>query len=212
MKINIENWSIAIVGSWNTAIINPGWLTKTLSLEGLIGIEFPIGNPHLPIRYNANNVLIVARQDALVLAPKSNLPEVLSHTEIYASKILRTLTHTPVAAVGINFDFVESDPPSSIRKLFNFEDRSAVAESGFIVKSNSIRRLLLHEATGTQINLTISRDESSNVTLNFNFHKEVASTENAAEYIENKMIEFKNQATTLLQSVYELELEEVETT
>ncbi|WP_243294344.1 hypothetical protein [Geothrix mesophila] len=212
MQINLDNWSIAIVGSWNKAIINPAWLTKTLAFEGLIGMQFPIGNPNLPVRYDLNNVIVVGRPDALVLAPKVDSDEVLIRMENYAIKILRTLVHTPISAVGINFDFREHEPPESVTKVFNFEDRSELAGCGYVVRANSVQRNLIADGSDFQLNFIVSRDETSDVSLNFNFHKEISSPDSAADFLDGKTISCKRMALTVMKSLYGLEVEGAEAT
>src|SRR5262249_48360464 len=100
MKARVDNWSVVLLGAWNTAILTPDWLTKHLGVEGPVQIEFPVGNPLLPVRYTLLGVRMVVADHRLILAPSTDEAVVLSRMEKFAKTILQTLTHTPISAVG----------------------------------------------------------------------------------------------------------------
>lgn len=201
------NWSIVLVGAWNTAILTPDWLTNQLGTSGPIQIEFPIGNPLMPIRYTLNGVHLVVTRDHVVLAPSADAPEILNRIESYSRSILTVLVHTPVSAIGINFAFQEEAPSDDLKKLFKAPDLSRIADADFVVEATEIKRQLQMPQGGI-LNLSLRQTNGSQVVVNLNFHRDVDGASAAASYLDGRVTEYRELATKFLQEAYELDLGE----
>jgi hypothetical protein len=208
VKANIENWSLVLAGAWNTAILTPEWLTKHLGVDGgSVQIEFPIGNPLLPIRYTFQNVRMVVVRDRLIIAPNANDPTVLARAETFAKKILNTLTHTPMSAVGVNFDFIEADAPTDLKNLFRAQDSTKLAGADFVVEATELRRQLRRGQGEPVVNLTL-RQAAPEIAIHVNFHKDAPDAASAAAYLDGRIMKCRDLTMKFLHDVYSLDLEE----
>ncbi len=207
MKAQVENWSIVLVGAWNTAILTPDWLTKHLGASGPVQIEFPIGNPNMPLRYTLSGVHLVVTRDHVVLAPSADDPEVLGRMESYSKSILTVLAHTPVSAIGINFAFLEEAPSDDLKKLFKAPDLSRIADADLVVEGTELKRRLRLPQDGV-LNLSLRQTNGSQVVVNLNFHRDVDGAATAATYLDGRVTKHRALATKFLQDAYELDLGE----
>lgn len=208
MKAIVENWSLVLLGAWNTAIVTPDWLTKHAGLSGQVQIEFPVGNPLLPIRYTLpQGIRLVALQDRLILAPQTVTDEDLAAVEGLARKVLEILTHTPVTAIGVNFEFAEDNPPEDLKSLFKVADSSRLAAADFVVEGSEIRRRL-RQGADVALNLALRQVGAPLTTVMLNFHRDVDSAQTAAAYLSGRFVKYRDLAVRLLRDVYQLQLEE----
>jgi|JI10StandDraft_1071094.scaffolds.fasta_scaffold104566_1 hypothetical protein len=207
MKAQVENWSLVLVGAWNTAILTPDWLTKQLGASGPVQIEFPIGNPNMPLRYTLNGVHLVVTREHLVLAPSADDAEILGRMESYCKSILTVLTHTPVSAIGINFAFLEEAPSDDLKSLFKASDLAKINDADLVVEGTEIKRRLRLPQNGV-LNLSLQQTNGSQVVLNLNFHRDVESAAAAATYLDSRVTKYRALATKFLRDAYELDLGE----
>src|ERR1041384_1019615 len=188
MRAVVDNWSIVLLGHWNTLIFAPDWLTRTLG-GAQINIEFPVGNPFLPVRFTCNGVRIIVTQPRIVLSPMEDRSELLERMGQFATIILRTLQHTPIGSVGVNFDFeAEETSAPRLTELIRSRDASELAEANWIVESIEQKRRLRQAQDNTILNLTLRQIPGSPIGFNFNFHRDVEGAAAAAEYLTNRVI------------------------
>jgi hypothetical protein len=209
MRALLDNWSLVLLGAWNTAIFTPEWISQHLRVaKSEQRIEFPMGNPMMPIRYTFEGVRMVVVDHQLVMGPASAGDDVLVRIEMHAKTILGTLRHTPLRAVGINFEFDESDPPAAVANLLQSSDKSRLAGHDFVVRATELKRQLEHSKHGI-VNLTFKRNsDTPAVGVHVNFHKVVENSTAAAEHLENRVLSCRDFAMSTLRDVYELEPEE----
>jgi hypothetical protein len=207
MKSHVEKWSIVFVGAWNTAILTPDWLTKHVGATGPVQIEFPIGNPLLPLRYTLNGVHLVLARDRIILAPSADDTDVLERMESFGKKILSILTHTPVTAVGINFEFLEDAPSAEVKKLFKAPDLVRLADADLVVEATVLKRRLRLPQDGV-VNLSLQQTNGSQVAAKLNFHRDVDGATTAASYLDGRVVKSRASALKFLHDAYELDLEE----
>jgi hypothetical protein len=105
MKPATEKWSIVVLGHWNSAIFSPGWIAGRLTSSKEIGIEFAVDEPMQPPRFSFDGIYLRLAERRLVLAPSTPDDAVLQQMEGVACRVLQELPHTPVSAVGGNFQF-----------------------------------------------------------------------------------------------------------
>ncbi|MEP7198107.1 MAG: hypothetical protein ABI851_16435 [Saprospiraceae bacterium] len=205
MVIKELSYSIVLVGKWNPAILTPLWLGSNLfDDKPSIEIEFSL-NFDVPTRYRVKNIIIAPGIDRVQLLSIDNSDESLSLMESIAIKLCRTLSHTPLVAVGINFAYIEQKHNDALLPLMNFADADKIIDDGWQTSNQSIKRTL--QKNGYNINLAISVDEKYNFDFDFNFHYPTTTATLVSECLSGKVIDFKNQATALLHQLFNLEIQ-----
>jgi hypothetical protein len=209
MKAQLDNWSVVIQGAWNMAILTPDWLTKNAGIEGPVQLEFPVGNPLLPVRLLFQGVRMVVLPDRLILAPSADEMPILQRMEMTARTILTTLKHTPVAAIGVNFAFEEAEPPEKVKALFRLSDSSRLADSDFIIEATELRRRLCPAGARSYVlNMNLAQANGTRVSALLNFHCDLNSSAEAAAYLDGRVNEFRVQSLKLLHDAYQLKPDE----
>jgi hypothetical protein len=100
-----EQCNFIIIGAWNPAIIQPGWLKTqfpNLIKEDKFGVELITG-PIATFRFEVNNVLISPNHDRLIFTPREVNEVLLDFISKISFSIFEKLHHTPVFATGCNF-------------------------------------------------------------------------------------------------------------
>ena len=142
MKININECSIVLVGAWNVALFRQEWLSHNIfdgqDLSGKISLQ-PSGPV---IRHSFENISITVHPDRLILSYKELNKDAFAVAEQTITKTLKTLKHTPIGAIGINFGFVEEGLPTSLTSLFDLKDNADIAKNKGDVEITEIKRLL----------------------------------------------------------------------
>lgn len=200
MKPKLDSFTIVLAGAWNHRIFSPEWLCKHVFETDELSIEFP-AQAGEPYRYGAKEVRITPGQRAVVLVPQNLSDATLIECERQARKILGTLVHTPVSAVGTNFGFVESEPSEKLTKIFELTDAVGLAIADATTEMTELTRRLTYK--GEQLNLRL-QFTADGVTANFNFHRDVPSTAAGAEVLEGAFIRHRDVAIALLESVYDI--------
>jgi hypothetical protein len=114
MKIDSQNSSLVIAGSWNPAILNDtGWFARTI-LETAQGHQFNV-TVEMAVAEQAVNKLTflglsyIASPTFLVFFIDPADANAAQKAIYAARKILEVLNHTPVSGVGFNFQFTLAD-------------------------------------------------------------------------------------------------------
>jgi len=206
MIIKESSYSIVLAGKWNPAILTPAWLAANL-FEGnhQVQIEFSL-NFDFPPRYKIRNITISPSVDKVILLSNDNSDDSLTLLESVAIKLCATLGHTPFVAVGVNFGFIEKQNKNSLLPLMNFPDSNNITDSGWNISNQSIKRSLSKEGYFT--NLKISLDGNSDFHFDFNYHYPTINATQVSECLSEKVIDYKNQCITLLNELFNLEIEE----
>jgi len=113
-----------IIGSWNPAILNPDWLSRKI-FDKPDGVEMPVKlelptKAGMPPRYTLEGVIFVPAMDRLMITPEDTKEENLQLVENKTINLLNILSHTPVAAFGQNFEFMENDPSDDLLSDFSY--------------------------------------------------------------------------------------------
>jgi hypothetical protein len=200
MQPRTEGWSIVVVGHWNSAIFSPGWIAGRLTSSKEVGIEFAVDEPIQPPRFTFDGISLRLAERRLVLAPSTPDDIVLQQMEDVACKVLGELPHTPISAIGINFQFLEPEPVGTIAELFDLKDGGPLSDSGFLLKSTDIKRTV--ERDDQLLNLTLSFRENSTILIDFNFHREVKGAPAAREALAAGVVKLKALAFGVLSDIY----------
>jgi hypothetical protein len=94
----------------------------------------------------------------------SPVDEVLLQAETVALRIVDSLPHTPISAFGVNFTFIEDEPPSEAIAIFKLPDAPIIQYE--IMQTEITRKLRLESSV---LNLKHAFDQKT-LRLDFNFH------------------------------------------
>lgn len=179
MHIKKGETSLVIVGAWNPSILRPDWLAREVfrfpeGSQAPVTMEFAMV-PGAPPKFTLGDISFVPMKQRLILYPKETTPTALADVEAKALAILTLLPHTPVVAIGENFEFFDDSPTRDQMRVFEVEDL-LVQRCGlpFERTTTSITSSLKLE-NGT-LNLTQSLSGSVlSVKFNFNYENSGAN-------------------------------------
>lgn len=202
---NVAGCEIVILGFWNANIFTPKWIADTgLTDEKQIEVEFAINNPNLPLRLHFNEIYLSISNKKLILTPQQSKNDQLKEIEKIAVQILTILPHTPIQAVGVNFQYIEREATKDKYAIFDLSDNNRLSDSHLGIKETFIRRCTI--SNGAIINFTISLKEDKSIVYDFNFHKDLSKANEAAEYMDDNVLNLKEKALSILRDVYGHEL------
>jgi hypothetical protein len=189
-----------MAGSWNRRIFSPAWVSGRLTTAKEIGIEVPVDNPGLPIRLTFDDIHLSVTSGKLVLTMDRPEDALLQRCREVAIQALRELPHTPLMAVGVNYQFVADQPEEPLLHVFNLSDNNSLSDAGVRMRSTVIQRNLLFEEQTINLSLTFGDDQK--VLVAFNFHKDTASSEQAVDFLTAHSTDLKEKTFELLNKIY----------
>ena len=199
-----DNWTIVVIGCWNTRLIGIPWISRNLFGGAEVTGEFPV-TPGYPPRYSAGRIQILPTEDRLVFRVQEATDQALGELETKAVQTLELLAHTPVQAVGLNLGFREANPFPELAALFERADLGKVLQAGYELKGAGFMYSL--ERAGGLMNLALTRSEAG-IDLAVNYDWRVETAVAAAECIRSRALTLKTEALDLIQKAYGLALEE----
>ncbi|KAB2911413.1 MAG: hypothetical protein F9K29_22580 [Hyphomicrobiaceae bacterium] len=205
MRDVLQDRTIVLLGSWNMAILNPGWIAKELFEADGIEAEIAIAEGRTRLKYRHEDVSVNPQPSRVVVSALSVSDECLQRTEAAAARLLELLPITPVSAIGINFGYSQEQLPENIAKIFNTADVALIGQHGLAIKQSNLVRHLTFEDRELRLRLTITEDLSLRVHLNY--HKAVAHANEARDAILEKAIVYRRKGEELLRAIYGLERE-----
>lgn len=114
MNLQEDQTTLVLAGSWNPAILTPSWIGR--NILGLdqdhifqVAMLLPTQGQALAPRYTFEDISITPAQNQLIFHLIPDKLELVKKSFDVARKILETLPHTPVAAMGINISY-NTDP------------------------------------------------------------------------------------------------------
>jgi hypothetical protein len=183
MQIVRNATNLNMVGAWNPAILQPSWLARHV-FRRPEGEQVPVTMafatiPGAPPKWTIEGITFVPSLDNLLIEPASLEEAALSSAEDKAVTILEMLPHTPIAAFGENFQFMDNQPTPDLLRVFELNDDAGERiEAENELSSTSI-------TTSLQLSdclLNLSRQFSDGrLTLKFNFHYETTTAADAAQ-------------------------------
>lgn len=196
-----NDWTIVVVGRWNTAIFNPDWLRENNIFESTeFGLEFAMV-PSMPMRITADNIALIPYSDKLIAVPEDLEETTLLGMESKFCKILNILEHTPVTATGINFAYKVSNSPEEIMNILTFLFREKFSEQQLVLNSKEFRWSFKYEDIVLNLRCTVTGQE---LYIKFNFHSNTINTEKAFQMINNKLLHYRDFSRVILESVFDI--------
>lgn len=211
MQLVQEQSSLVLLGIWNPAILNPVWLAQnvheTAAGQGVqVQAEQFLLVPGQPPRFTVFGIRYTPSRNRLVIHPTEVTEENFGLAQRVAGRILSLLPHTPIAAVGQNFEFVEEHPAPE--QLTIFDAANDLAERcDFDFESVSKQLTTSMRTEDRLVNLT-RLNTGGQLRLKFNFHYDVPSATVAAERMANEALFWQNLdfARRIIRSVYGVEV------
>jgi hypothetical protein len=172
-EIITDQCNFIIIGAWNPAIIQPGWLKKQfpqLIKEDKFNIELITG-PIATFRFEVNNILISPNNDRLIFTPREVNEACLDFISKISFSIFDKLPHTPVLAAGCNFVYKLKEKESFTISEFKLpEDASKFYKDLELNELTSKQIRHIFSFSDYNLNITyILNAESKNIHYNFDY-------------------------------------------
>lgn len=177
MQIQSESGTCVLVGAINRAILRPEWLVKcSLVQGGETQTEFMLTPGPILYRYTIGGFRWTIDSGKLVV---EGISEVADPGEMVA-RVIDTLKHTPVRAVGNNFRFV---PDAEAGQRLHDRARSRLSRdlSERYVSGDVSTTVFVAPHEDSTINVTFESNGATIVGVLANFHRDVADADQAAQ-------------------------------
>jgi hypothetical protein len=197
LQAALEGWTVVLAGAWNTQIFQPEWVARHIFEVDAVELQIALTPSVLNLRYAASDATLVVHSERLIFGVREANEAAISSCELYANRVITLLPHTPISAVGINFSFVQSDPPDQFLKLLSVDDANALADFGLVIKSTQLNRAI--EVNDATLNLQISL-EGARMHCLFNYHHEKGKWDAASKSPRSPLL--LRSVSDLLRSVY----------
>ena len=204
VKPIIDNWTLVVVGDWNTRIFTPDWVGAKLFEADDLTTEVSLTPGQSMVRFTHAGVRIIPQDDRLVIGVQDIASDTLSRAEEVGVRLLSLLPHTPVTAYGVNFGFLEARPRTALTAVFRASDHKRISEMYEIGRIELTRTLGLDEGV---LNLKHVFDDPT-VELHFNFHHQSPEAGLAAEGLRGRVQEYRAVAYRILEEAYALRVNE----
>ncbi len=210
MQIVPERTSLVLLGIWNPAILNPGWLAQRVH-DVPVGEQVQVqveqvlmGAAQSPPSFTVSGIKYTPARNRLEIRPTAITQENITLAQRAAVRLLNLLPHTPIAAFGQNFEFVENHPTPE--QLAIFEAGNDLAERCDF-EFETVRTQLTSSIQFENRVLNLQRsNQGGQLNLNFNFHYDANSAEVAIEKMANEGLfwENLNLALRIIERVYDV--------
>jgi len=220
--IDFKNPAIVIVGHWNSAILNePGWIAKHLldvpdgqqvDLQAVV-VGNQIGPSHMAPE---KQIWLFNQYGICCTGPRLEFytRDIDNIEPLYfgLSKIAQKLPHTPIRAIGINFNVKISGEFAAITALLETnESFDLVGTIRSFERTDSIEigneNLIEIDGLGrvqTTLNL-VRKSDFNQVEINFNYHSLVQGIEIMAGFLgKNPIAHWREHAAAILRNCYDL--------
>jgi hypothetical protein len=204
-----DAWGIVLAGYWNRMIFTPEWVGAHLFHQEEVETQIAL-LPNFPVIYRHDEVVLEASDVRLIFRPRFNTNRSLEAAERMAVTVLEDMPYTPLIGVGINFSFVERNPPQSMLELFNLGDGRSIARAGWETPETKVTRKLTGQRGTMQLLLG---QDADGVGIDFNFHTDtpgttVAANETARQAVAGRVVQLRDAALGFSRDIYNLQLEE----
>jgi len=206
MHIVPGSLTFVIAGKWNKYILSHNWVALNIFKEKIIDVEFSI-EPDVPFRYHKGNIRFIPSEQNVIFQALNNDKETLNDIEGKATNLISLLNITPISAFGINIKFIEPNPKEELLNSLNIMDK---INENFEIKSTIIKRVLKFSKK-TELNLTLSLIDNSEIFFDFNFHTRINNSDEFKLFMnENPNFFFKmfQESKRILNTSFNLIIEE----
>jgi hypothetical protein len=179
------------LGAFNPAIPTPHWLAQQGILEhGTFELGTVLTQTGVATRFRRGKLVWMVTLDRLLVetADDGERERPLALT----TEILKALPHTPIRAIGVNFDFVLGEPSDAVQTMLQGIDFGALPGTR---AETDVSLVQADAATGTQVKLQLINSKGETRAA-FNFHSDLPSAAAAIKYLEGAS-KFYDEARTI---------------
>ena len=198
MEFVQESTPIIIAGLWNNAIFNQEWVAKYLLPGENLKIEYPL-NGNGSVRSSTDQLRICTIDNKLVLTTLDSEDSTLIKIENLAVKISDYLPHTPVTAMGFNFNF-KTSVTENLTKCNNLADKDTFSENGLSLIKTNITRSFSKDKYVLTLSIEYFEQECI-ISMNYNFPI-TSLIEIKSILLEGELLRFKEISLELLENTY----------
>lgn len=206
MKLDLRLPTLVLSGAWNPEIFTPPWMLKHLygyeegvevkAVQALVASD---NEPPKKITY-IDQIGISVTKGRLDLFANVFEQADMTRLESVAKKVVSTLLHTPMGALGVNFSFTEEDPSGELADKLKSPDG---LEGEFEIKSQSFTaKIGLDESVDLNLTRAVSAES---IKFNFNYHCFPLNPGNADQLIDGCVNARYEKTKELMLKLYELD-------
>lgn len=194
---------IVIMGAWNSKIFTPFWLrSQGITVSEEVGLELTFGAADYRFLMKFDGIILSISDSHLVLSLAEWKEEMLVTLERVALIILDRLRHTPLKAIGSNFDFGIEDPSPPILNLFKIPSQLPLNNLEYSTSLLQISHTFAIPDVSAEVTLQL-QDTSKGYEAKVNFQKLTASADEAIAWLTDKVVKFHEYAIKVL-NAYDL--------
>ena len=187
--------NIIILGAWNTSIINPLWLNEQFpnlfAKNNKIQAEIKI-TPAPIFKYTFNDVIIESGNERLIFTTKKKNKKQLSYIKNISSLIYDKLPHTPIIAVGHNFNYkLKSEKFSLVEKFFEVDKNLEVFQSINLDEQIEQQNKYTFAFQNHVLNLYLT-NANKEIKILFNYHYQIDNPMKTKNAIEEFLINYED--------------------
>ena len=177
-----------LLGSWNSAILNPKWLSEKVFdiKEETYNMEISM-DMFLKTRIKIQDIYFMPTQNNLTIFPSNNVKDVQESFKLIekaTQKIFELLPFTPISAIGHNFIYeLGESEVFSLELHFQGANYSALYKkiSGKPIESSLVKHtIVLDEDNLVQLNINYKTETKK--TLELNYHYKVDDNNDKIKY------------------------------
>lgn len=203
MDLDARKPVLVILGAWNPAIFQPGWIARWLFSypkgQDVTVATVAASGPELTLLTYLDNVGVGVSDQRLMIYANANSPTVFELAERVAVKCLGALSHTPVGAYGVNFSFAEPRATSDV--LDRLRAKDGVTDRFKVTRERIASTIPWMDES--QLNFTRFY-EGEAAGFEFNFHFPKISADTAASQLNGTLARHLGYAMDLLEQLYGL--------
>jgi hypothetical protein len=202
LKLDVRGPIIVLVADFNPAIFQLPWIATHLfgRAEGeqmaLAEVLIQNGPVLTPLMF-LDGVAINVGGNRTELFSLDVQQKSLERVETVLLKMLETLPHTPLSAIGCNLSYIDDDPSDAIVNLFNTPE-SFETEGVLNVRQSGVQ-LQLEDGELLNFSRVLGPNE---VRYSFNYHRAEGDPERYKEFVSGMTAKARGHSETLLQSLY----------
>ena len=192
--------TLVVIGKWNVFVFSPEWMSKYVFGDAKLQIEFAV--PHGSISFKANNINVIVSENSLRLKAEkgdnSNLKDIVDVLRC----IVRSLAHTLVSAVGINFKYGLDEDLSKFFKSAKLDEEKVA-----VIKEEH-RWTIDGGEKNMFLNIILTK-RGTKFEFDFNNHYPVTSCSDIVSIIEDDsvVITKKEQSISILKDLFNIQID-----
>lgn len=193
---------VVIVGAWNPKIFTPFWLrSQGITESEEVELELTFGAADYKFLMKFDGIILSISDTHLVLRLTEWEQQKLSSLEKVALKILDQLRHTPLKAIGTNFDFEVEDPVAGVLDLFKIPSQLPLSNLEYTTSALHISHTFAVPDVADVVTLQLD-DTDKGYKARVNFNKLTGSAEEAMGWLTDKIIKFHECAMNILEAYH----------